>query len=193
MTLFLLPIIAVNLKDLYFFLRNKSSTFFPRRFEKVLDKIVYGLIVILGVSFLTLSDYKILTDMSHAPIPQKDIRQYANSFSSGLGLREIIAYLTKQARKEQIMIASEGIYGSLPTTAVEIYFTHNTQVERYAFETRPKVLPQELYKKAQTKPVYVILNETQSVYNWPLELVMKFQRGSGDSDLSLYKVYSRID
>lgn len=178
MTIFLLPIIAVNLKDLYFFLKNK---------------IVYGLVVILGVSFLTFSDYKILTDMSHAPIPQKDIQQYANSFSSGQGLREIIAYLTKQAKKEQIMIATEGIYGSLPTTVIEIYFVHNTSVVRYAFDIRPKELPRELYSKAQTKSVYVIFNETQSIYNWPLELVMKFKRGSSDFDLSLYKIYSRID
>lgn len=178
MTLFLLPIIAVNLKDLYFFLKNK---------------IIYCLIVILAVSFLAFSDYKIITDMPHAPIPQEDIQQYANSFSSGKGLREIIAYLARQAKKEQIMIASEGIYGSLPTTAIEIYFVHNTQVERYAFDTLPKPLPRELYRKAQTKPVYIIFNETQSVYNWPLELVMRFKRGSGDLNLSLYKVHSRID
>lgn len=178
MTIFLLPIIAVNLKDLYLFLKNK---------------IVYGLIIILVVSFFTFSDYKILTDMPHAPIPQKDIQQYANSFSSGQGLREIIAYLGEQAKKGQIMIATEGIYGSLPTTVVEIYFAHNTQVERYAFETRPKRLPQELYSKGQTKPVYVIFNETQLVSKWPLKLVMKFKRGSSDLNLSLYKIHSRID
>ena len=178
MTLFLLPIIAVNLKDLYFFLKSK---------------IVYSLIVIVGVSFLAFSDYKILTDLSHAPIPQKDIQQYANSFSSGQGLREIITYLAGEAEKQQIIIASEGIYGSLPTTVVEIYFVHNTKVERYPFNIRPKRLPADLYKKAKTKPVYVIFNETQSVYNWPLELVMQFGRGSSNLNLSLYRVHSRID
>ncbi len=178
MTLFLLPIIAVNLKELYLFFKNR---------------IVYGLIIILVIGFLTFSNYKILTDISHAPIPQEDLQQYVNGFSGGQGLREIISYLAEQAKKKQIMIASEGVYGSLPTTVVEIYFVHNTQVERYAFDVRPKRLPQELYSKAQTKPVYVIFNETQSVYNWPLELIMKFKRGSGDLNLSLYKVHSRID
>jgi len=178
MTLLLLPIIAINLKELYFFMKNKLG---------------YSLIVALSIGFLAFFDYKVLTDMSHAPIPQKDIQQYVNSFSSGQGLKEIIAYLQEQAKKEQIMIASEGIYGSLPTTVVEIYFVHNTQVERYAFDPRPKRLPQELYRKAQIKPVYIIFNQTQSIYNWPLELVMKFKRGSGDLNLSLYKVHSRID
>lgn len=179
MTLFLLPIIAVNFKELYSFFKNK---------------IINSLITILIIVFLLFSDYKILTDISHAPIPQEDIQQYVNSFSSGQGLREIIAYLMVQAKNERIMIASEGIYGSLPTTVAEIYFAHNTQVERYAFGVHPKLLPHELYEKAQIKPVYVIFNETQSIYGWPLELVMKFARGSkGNADLSLYRFHSRID
>jgi hypothetical protein len=178
MTLSLLPLIPIQLKELYFFFKNK---------------IYYSLIATACIRFLTFSDYKILTDMSHAPIPEPDLQQYVNSFSSGQGLKEIIAYLQEQARKEQILIASEGIYGSLPTTVVEIYFAHNAQVERYAFDIRPKRLSQQLHQKAQIKPVYIIFNETQSVSKWPLKLVMRFKRGSGDLNLSLYKVHSRID
>lgn len=178
MTLSLLPLIAINLKELYFFFKNK---------------IYYSLIVITCISFLTFSDYKILTDMSHAPIPESDLQQYVNSFSSGQGLKEIIVYLEKQAREEQILVATEGIYGSLPTTVVEIYFAHNAQVEKYSFDIRPKRLSKELYKRAQIKPVYIIFNETQSVSKWPLKLIMRFKRGSGDLNLSLYKVHSRID
>ena len=179
MTLSLLPLIAINVGELYFFFKNK---------------IYYSLIVITCISFLTFSDYKILTEMSHAPIPQADLQQYVNSYSSGRGLREIINYLGEQARKTPILITSEGTYGSLPTTVVEIYFVHNASVERYAFEARPKRLDEHIYNKARVKPVYIIFNETQSVSKWPLRLVMRFKRGSGDLYLSLYKVdYSRID
>jgi len=173
MTLLLVPVIAIGLWELYFALKNK---------------IAYSLVVALIVGFLSFSNYKILTDMPHAPIPKEDLNQYVNSYSSGEGLKEIVAYLQELTRKEKILIASEGTYGSLPGTVIEIYFMHNTQVERYKFDTLPKKLPKELYKKAKSMPVYIIFNETQSVKNWPLEFVMRFKRGSGGLFLSLYKI-----
>lgn len=171
-TLFLLPLIAVSVIEL-------------RHWRK---KLLYGLVILVNISFLTYSDYKILTDMSHAPIPDTELNQYVNSYSSGKGLREIVAYLQTEAQREPIVIASEGIYGSLPETVVEMYFYHNSAVEQYSFDKLPKQLPPNIHKKANEKPVYVILNETQSVKNWPVDLVMRFKRGTSNLNLSLYKV-----
>lgn len=175
-TLSLLPLIAVTTIEFYNHLKNKVYLF-----------------IIIGISFLTYSDFNILTNMSHAPIPQTELNQYVNGSSNGEGLREIVAYLQKESAKGPIGIASEGAYGGLPATVVEIYFFHNTQVEQYSFDTLSKSLSSYLYQKANIKPVYLILNETQSVDSWPVDLVMQFKRGSSNLFLSLYKVRAPSD
>lgn len=117
-----------------------------------------------------------------------DLQQYVNGTTSGAGLREIVAYLKFQAGKESIVIAPEGTYGSLPTTVVKTYFLNYPQVEIEPFEKMPKTCPTSYYEKAKHKPVYFILNETQSVSNWPLKLIMKFKRGTSNNYMSLYTI-----
>lgn len=173
MTLFLLPLIAISVLELKFFLRNKLT---------------YGLVILTCISFIVFSDYKIITNIARAPIPAIDLKQYVNDSSSGQGLREIVSYLQQQASKESIAVATEGTYGSLPTTVIEIYFAHNANVKPYSFDTRPKNLPMYLYEEAKKKSVYIILNETQVVNKWPIDLIMKFRRGEGNLFLSLYRI-----
>lgn len=172
-TLYLLPLGAIAIYEL-------------RRFAK--NKVFYSIIIFVIVGNLFFSNFKILTDMSHAPIPEIDQQQYVNGYSSGEGLRQIVAFLQKEAADKQIIIATEGIWGSLPTTVIEIYFAHNELVEKYAFETRPKTLPENFHEKSSLRPVYIIFNETQTVGRWPVELIMRFRRGSGNLYLSLYRL-----
>ncbi|OIP57195.1 MAG: hypothetical protein COX79_04065 [Candidatus Levybacteria bacterium CG_4_10_14_0_2_um_filter_36_16] len=173
LSIFLLPLAAVGFWELYYFLKSKLKYFF---------------IIIACASFLIFSDYKILADMPRAPIPKEDIEQYSNGFSMGEGLREIVAYLKEQAIKEQIIIASEGTYGGLPATVIEIYFVNNANVKQHSFDILPKQLPDYLLEKNQTKPVYIIFNQTQDVGDWPVEPVLRFKRGASDNYLSLYRV-----
>ena len=170
-TLFLLPLGALGIHE------------FCIKYRKIIP-----VIFLLIFSFLIYSDFKIISDMSHAPIPKEDLQQYVNGTTSGVGLREIIGYLMSIASKESIVIATEGIYGSLPTTVVKTYFLNYPQVEIEPFEKMSKNLPLSLLEKSKNKPVYVILNETQSVSNWPLKLIMKYKRGVSNYFMGLYQV-----
>lgn len=147
----------------------------------------YGLIVLVASSMLS-SDYKILTDFARSPIPKEDLTQYINSWSAGGGVREIVSYLAKRASEQKIYVATDGTYGSLPTTAIELYFVHNTNVVRQGFTTIPQTIPTELFEKAGEMPVYIIFNNLQNPPNWPMELIASYQKGISNYYIRLYKV-----
>jgi len=172
LTLTLLPLAAFGLHNLY----------------SLKKRWVFWGALCLTVGFLSFYNYKILTDFANSPIPKEDIEQYSEGFSSGQGMREVVTFLQTEAQKQPIIIATEGTYGSLPTTVIQIYFIHNTQTELYAFNILPKRLDKQLYQKAKEKSVYLIFNQTQSVRDWPLELITKYKKGSSNLYLSLYKL-----
>ena len=137
------------------------------------------------------ADYFILTDFKNAPIPYADLQQYINDWPAGGGVKEVIAHLADQASKGKIYVATEGTFGSVATYPVEIYLGNNKNIEAAGFWPVPHDMPKELLQKAEKIPVYVIFNQSQKPPdgNWPLEIIAKFQKGKGDSYMSLYKVH----
>lgn len=178
MTLPLLPLAAIALFRLYAKFKHIKA--------------------LLLVAFLTLlpvvrSDYFILTDFARAPIPFADIEQYSDYWPAGGGIREIISYLQREAQRGKIIVVSEGTYGSLPTTMLDLYAGDNENIEKRGMSPIPEEMPQDLLEKSKTFPVYVIFNQLQEPpKRWPLELVVRYQKGRGDSYASLYKVANSL-
>lgn len=144
--------------------------------------------LLLLISFRT--DYFILTDFARAPIPYQDLEQYINSWPAGGGMQEIIAFLSSEAQKGKIYVASEGTFGSLPTYGVEIYLGDNKNVDKRGIWPLPKEgIPADLIEKAKTIPVYFIFNQTQTFPdNWPITFITRYQKGTGNSYMNLYQV-----
>ncbi len=85
-------------------------------------------------------------------------------------------------------MATEGTFGPLPY-ALEVYLYKNHQVEIKGFWPLEEEIPEEVLEKAQAKPAYFVLNQTQEIpLNWPLKLIAKYQKGVGDVYLGLYQV-----
>jgi 4-amino-4-deoxy-L-arabinose transferase-like glycosyltransferase len=143
---------------------------------------------IISLIYMLYADYKILADLPRAPIPREDLFQYVSGWPAGGGVKEIIAYLKTQSDKGPIYVVSEGTYGSLPGTAVEIYFSHNTNVEKLGVGDMTKPIPKELPEIAKIKPVYIITNVTQKKPDWPMDLIKEYQKGNGNYYLRLYKL-----
>ena len=173
MTLSLLPLIAVSLVSLESHIKNKAAL---------------GICCFLFIAMALRSDFYILTNFANAPVPEADLEQYSNDWPAGGGIREVIAFINNESEKQPVIFVTEGIYGSLPTTAAQIYLEKNDRVRRISFEPVPAEIPQEFLEQAKTIPVYLLLNQAQSPPPWPLTLVARYQKGRGIVYASLYKV-----
>lgn len=177
MLLSLLPLVAFSLEKIWLILKNKKMAV---------------ILCSLFFVFWLRADYFLLTKPETAPIPKSDLNQYFNSWPAGGGVKEVLEYLSSQAEKQQIYVASEGTFGSLPTWAVEIYLGENKNIDKRGIWPLPKNFPEDLTAKALLMPTFFIFNQTQKPSeNWPLRLISRYQKGIGDSYLSLYQVIIR--
>lgn len=159
-------------------------------FELIKNKLLFAVCCLLLAVFVLRADFLILTNPARAPIPRLDLEQYLNGWPAGGGIKEVINLLNEKAQKQKIYVASEGTFGSLPTYAVEIYLGDNKNVEKRGIWPLPKEIPTDLSEKAKVMPVYFIFNQTQKIpLEWQsLKLVTSYQKGIGDSYLSLYEI-----
>ncbi|KKR26280.1 MAG: hypothetical protein UT57_C0037G0005 [Microgenomates group bacterium GW2011_GWC1_39_7] len=146
--------------------------------------------VFLAFSLLMLrSDFYILTDFARAPIAKADTDQFVNAWPAGGGVKEIVSFFNEKTKSQKIYVATEGTFGSLPTYAMEIYLDENKNIQKRGIWPLPREIPRDLVEKAATMKVYLVLNTTQvSPDNWPIKLVTRYQKGIGDSYMSLYEV-----
>lgn len=169
----------------------ESIVFYYRKLNIRLYVFILAAILFLTFSFY---DFKILFDLPRAPLPKEELFQYANGWSAGYGMREIVKYLESQSLKNSVYVATDGNYnsptGGLPTMMLKIYFMKNPNLEEHVVFPVPKKAPKELIEIAKAKPVYVIFNQTKVVPKWPMGLVLKFRKGTGDYFVRLYKIRS---
>jgi hypothetical protein len=145
-----------------------------------------GFIVSLILLPSILMNYGILANIRTASIPQIDREQYIDGWSAGWGVKEIVLLLQQEASVNQITIVTEGLFGSLPTTAMELYFAHHPNVSLVRLDDNPLKFPVGLDWR---KPTFIIINNAQEIPGyWEAREIQKFQKGTGDSYIRLYKV-----
>lgn len=176
-----MPLLLLTAFSIYYILQKIK----PVYLKAIMAIFVFGLMV--------RSDYFIINNFPKAPIPYSDLEQYINNWPAGGGVKEIINFLDKEAQKGKIYVASEGTFGSLPTYAVEIYLGDNKNVEKRGMWPLPPEIPADLAKMAEKKPVYFIFNNTAidervPQKDWPMQLVGKYQKGIGNSYMSIYRI-----
>src|SRR3989344_3650351 len=180
MTLFLLPLCAFSIYEIFTRVKNKYVSF----------------AVVLAFLLISLrSDYFIITDFASAPIPKSDLEQYINGWPAGGGTNQIIDFLNNESKKGKIYVASPGTFGSLPTFTTEIYLGENKNVEKKGYYPIPSEFPQELADKSKKMPVYLFLSNQKEfelqIKNWPLKLIVQYKKGIGDSYSKLFRVESK--
>ncbi len=158
-------------------------------FENIKNNLLKIAILTLALVFLIRSDFYILTDFARAPIAKADTDQFINEWPAGGGVKEVIAFLSKESKNGKIYVATQGTFGSLPTYATEIYLDENKNIQKRGIWPIPPLIPPDLVEKASNMRVFFIFNDTpEPPPGWPVKLVAKYQKGIGDSYLSLYEV-----
>ncbi|MBI2443355.1 MAG: glycosyltransferase family 39 protein [Candidatus Levybacteria bacterium] len=161
--------------------------------EKCLTSIrvrILGFVAVALLLFWLLRlDFLILSDFSKAPLPDRDLVQYANGWPAGWGMREIIAYLQRESEDKQIVVFTEGLYGSLPTTVSQIYLSKSPAVTLIAFDPKDRELSIRLSQEKTKGDVFVILNQLQTPKpNWPVRRIASYSKGESSWKSNLYLV-----
>lgn len=127
-----------------------------------------------------------------APIPLADRGQFIDDWPAGGGVKEVVTYLSAEAKQQKINVFTEGTFGLMPY-AIEIYLVDNPNVKITGIWPLPDVLPQEIVHSASTSATYFVLNETQALPpKWSLSLIGEYEKAKREDHkkLRFYRVGS---
>lgn len=127
----------------------------------------------------------------NSPLPKVDRFQFFDDWPSGYGINEVIDLIKVRAETQKIFVGTEGTFGLTPT-ALNIYLKDNTNIKVKGYwPISDGIL--ELIEVAETgKPTYVLFKDTQKPNpEWPLEFIVKYQKGRGEVYMSLYRINSK--
>jgi hypothetical protein len=180
MTLPLIPLVAYSLFEL---------------FSKYKSLVLRALILIITFSFYIYSDFLIITNFTHAPIPKADKGQYINSWSAGNGVMESVVFLREQASKGKIFIATEGTFGLMPF-GLEMYLVDHPNVTIKAYWPIGNEPPAEVVKAASKMPTYAIFYQPcpscaasgKIPPGWKSELIATYRQGLSSDYYSIYQI-----
>ena len=152
--------------------------------SKILRMVVYSLIFIYPLYV----DTKVVFDPVQAAIPQSDLNQYINDWPAGGGVKEVVEFLEREARKGPIFVGSEGTFGLFPA-ALELYLIDNPNIKIQGYWPFGDEVIKELKEKAKSVPTFLVLKETQGLApDKPVKLIFKIRKGRGERFLYFYQV-----
>lgn len=186
MTLFLLPLAAWGLNyiidEALIYIKGKDKQHSLATFTVV--SIVFAFVWYPG--FVS---YQFAADPVNSLIAKADNSQYVNSWASGWGVKESVAFFKKQALTHKIFIATEGTFGLLPES-MELYLIKNKNITIRGYWP-VDLFPKEVSGYAKKMPTYFIFYQSEHVVipvDFPLKLVFKVRQGNTNSYYRVYRV-----
>jgi 4-amino-4-deoxy-L-arabinose transferase-like glycosyltransferase len=180
MILPLLPLVAYSLVNVYLKVKN-----------------VYVFVVLCLLFFVLAfnTDRLILTDFAKSNVPLSDRSQYLMGWPAGGGVKEAVNFFKKEAEKGKIHIVTQGTFGLMPAS-LEIYLIQDPNITIEGIWPIPDLIPAKILEKSKKIPTYLVfyqpcpacLNETEAPRGWPLNLIMKINKGQEDIYFAVYKV-----
>jgi hypothetical protein len=154
-----------------------------------INKMLWLLALVFIFSWLKF-DWFILTNPLKAPLDPWERGQYLQQWSSGYGLKEIKDYLNNLPQDQQILVATEGSFGTLPN-GLQIFFNQSDHIEILGVGFPDKtVSPAMEQALKEGKKVYLVVNAHR--YNLSasnrLTLISEYVR-PGEEKLVFYEVH----
>ncbi|MCL5409623.1 MAG: glycosyltransferase family 39 protein [Patescibacteria group bacterium] len=152
-------------------------------------KLSMHMILLLLLLWPIYLSYLIVTQPLVAILPRSERSGYFEDWTAGWGLREIAQYLTQQSQQGLVVVATEGIFGTLPD-GLQIYFDKNTQV---VFKPGNASASAQLRQTASEHSTFLVVNSNRFSGNQEgLQLIQSYPKakapdGHQDSML-LFKV-----
>ncbi len=136
---------------------------------------------------LTYNSFTTVRNLPTANIPEKDRFQLANGWPAGGGTKELVEFVINQSAGEKIVVVTEGEFGSLPTTVLNIFFKNDENVARIPVSSFKVPPPDFITRETKYFKTFVVMNIGPQPPGWPLEEVAKYPKGIGTDSLRIYK------
>ncbi len=148
------------------------------KLNKILTAFLMIVISILPMRF----NLQLLQDPAKADLPKNERRGYLEDWTAGYGLKEIASYLINEAKKQQVVVATEGYFGTLPD-GLSIYldtYNHQSIDERKVIVVGSEAtISAQLMETARSRPTYFVANKTR-YYQWQDgELIKEYPKAKG--------------
>lgn len=156
-------------------------------------KVGVGFLGLIVLGFWSLFDWRLLTDPGKAPLHQAEKEQYLQEWAAGYGIREVADYLRSLPKDREVVVATEGYFGTLPN-GLQIYLSGFDNLKVYGVGQPIYHFPDEL-SQARDKQIeaYLVVNDTrmQMENRSALELVAEYPKPAGpkgQQKLQFYRV-----
>lgn len=165
-------------------LAAQGTGILAKRLRLLWQRVLVGTILLFP---MLVADGKMLADFKTAPLPAVDRFQYIDGWPAGWGVKEIVRYLERQSAQGELTILTEGEFGSLPTTAMNLYFGNYPQIHIVPINDQKTFAISSFIQ--WSSPVYMILNISQNLPEpFTGDEIMKIRKGNGDSYIRLYRL-----
>lgn len=144
------------------------------RLSKIFSaKTVVSVVVLLLVVWPAYYIFLLHTNLEKAPLPRAERNGYLEEWTAGYGLKEIADYLIEESKKEDIVVTTEGSFGTLPD-GLQIYVD---KVSAIAVVGGGSSISASYVQTAKEHPTYFVANRSgEDKFGKHLELVKEFPK-----------------
>lgn len=146
-------------------------------------------LVVLLLPLALRTDTLLLTDPQNAPLPRNERAGYFEEWTAGYGFEEIAKFFTAKHKEKNIVIGTEGYFGTLPD-GLQIYLDKSG----ISIVTGKDIIEQ-LKDIAKEHPTYYVANGSRTPNNIPpsLKMIIEYPKAPSpdgkQNAIQVYEVY----
>lgn len=141
--------------------------------KRIPFKLVFGIITLIMLVWPGYYLYYLHFDMENTPMPRVEKNGYLRQWTAGFGLKEIADYLHQQSVNQDIVVGTDGGFGTLPE-GLQIYTDKNRRIAYIPSISSPSA---QLNNAAKEHPTFFVANKSQeSKFGENLELIKTYPK-----------------
>lgn len=126
--------------------------------EKILKKPLFFILLLLWPIWF---DYLLLTNPQKTSLPKRERLGYFEEWTAGYGIKEIADYAREKAKGKNVVIATEGFFGTLPD-GLQIYLNHAPGITVFGTgQIDVFQITDSIKNAAQENLAYFVVNESR--------------------------------
>ncbi len=155
-----------------------------RLIKKLFPQKIYFIVLASAFMPAFLFTYFLWNNPVKANLPKDEHSGYLQDWTAGWGIKEISQYLKARPKDNQILVGTEGYFGTLPD-GLQIYVQDEPNINVIGVGLPISEIPKELLEaKAAGNEVYLVVNQSRfKLNNWEekgLNMINKYSKPGSD-------------